>query len=174
MAFHSAPYHSASKQQPSGSHRQEERVEKPAHTMFFPQPVPAAFYYRHSWGLSKVQTRSTGAAAAFLVTAWICLAKFPGALEAAPGAKLIEILLVKYLALINAPFKCILEQEGGKLTWSVRVIMAKELPRSRRGEKWKMKAGKWLKQTVTLGQWKGVTEGKWHSKNKCCRRKKSF
>lgn len=87
---------------------------------------------------------------------------------------LTEILLLQVLALINAPFKPILEQEGGKLMQNVRIITAREPLERGREEKWKMKAGKWFKQTLTQGQWKGGTEGKWHNKNKCCKRKKSF
>lgn len=185
MAFHSVPYHSESKREPSGSKRQEKGVEKLAHAKALPCHIPAAS--SHSWGLPRIQispSRGAGichfsASSDFLALWKLVLGKneVRAVLKEATGPWswcLIEILLLQVLALINASFKPILEQEGGKLMWSVRIITAREPLERGREEKWKMKAGKWFKQTLTQGQWKGGTEGKWHNKNKCCKRKKSF
>lgn len=52
----------------------------------------------------------------------------------------------------QCPLRVHLELKGGELMQNTRIIMAREPLRRGREEKWKMKAGKWFKQTVTQGQ----------------------
>lgn len=52
----------------------------------------------------------------------------------------------------QCPLRVHLEQKGGELMRNTRIIMAREPLRRGREEKWKMKAGKRFKQTVTQGQ----------------------